>query len=443
MANLLEMANIQAEKELLNAILSKPQTFHKISSVVKVDDFSRESHRCIYAAMADMVLAGESLDVVTVVEKLRRMGKIDAVGGITAISDIGRVGFVPDILSQARIVAEHSRRRKLVIKGRELADAASDYKVDIDQVAYDMSLEIAGINAKAEEETKSLSDGIFEFVDMIDRRANRQDDAVCTGLADVDKRIVSFEPGHLVVIAGRPGHGKSALAGTIAVNMAQRGKNILMFSMEMSRAEIIERFVARLGKLKGGILRRPNNMSELEKQQYFNGMEAVSKLPIYINEKGALTPADVASIASRVKSVNGLDLIIIDYLQLMSGGLRSDSRVQEISYITKTLKGLAADLKVPIILLSQLSRANEKERRAPRQTDLRDSGSIEQDANTILLMHREEDNGQLSNMAVINVSKQRGGEPGLCRVMFMADMCYFVNFGMGGNYEGENFKVPV
>ena len=448
MVNLDNLKNIEAEEEVLNAIMAKPHLLYEVSRILKADDFYREAHRIIYRAMSEMILANEPLDIVNLTEKLRHDGNLDKVGFGT-IKHIGIAGIVACVESQAEIVAEYSRRRRLVEMARALEVMAADFQQDVEKLAHDFANDVSGMTVTADENTKTAKEGVMELAALIDQRSARQGEMLNTGLADVDKYLTGFEPGQLIGIAGRPGHGKTALAGTIAVNMAQRGKRILMFSMEMSREELLGRFVSRIGGLSGDKLKKPNGMSQEEWGRYIKGLDAVSKLPVTINSQADLTPADVASISARCNSNGGLDVIVIDYLQLMNSGNRSDGRVQEISYITRSLKNLAVKLKVPIVLLSQLSRANDKENRAPKLTDLRDSGSIEQDANTVLLIHRESHLSEdmkameLSNKTFVNIAKQRDGECGTVLVTFIPSRGYFVNYIEEAHYEGKGFTPPA
>ena len=434
MTKLDDLKNVEAEEEVLNAIMSKPSKLHDVSRIIKAADFYRETHRLIYTAMAGMILANEPLDMVTLAEKLRREGNLDKVGGVSAITHIGQYGFVADVQAQAKIIAEYARRRRLIEMARNLESMAADFQQDADQLAYQFANELSGMTAAADDNTKTAKDGVMDLVALINQRAKRQGELLNTGLTDLDEYLTGFEAGQLIVIAGRPGHGKTALAGTIAINMAKRGKKILMFSMEMSQEELLGRFVSRVGNIPGQKLKKPNDMNEEEWSRYYQSLDAVGKLPITINAQGNLTPADVANIATRWKGKSGLDVIMIDYLQLMSSGIRSDNRVHEISYITRALKNLAVSLKVPIILLSQLSRANDKENRAPKLTDLRDSGSIEQDANTVLLIHRESSLSadkkivELTNKTYINVAKQRDGTCGTVMATFIPSLGYFANY---------------
>lgn len=434
------MYNVDAEKEILSVIISKPNKLYDISRIIKADDFYRETNRLIYQTVAEMVIADEPLDMVNLSERLKRDGNLDKIGGLGVITDICQPEFVANVEAQAKIVADYAQRRRLIEKARILAANAQDMNQKPDEVACQIADDISGLTTEASENTKTAKDGVMDFASLVDKRVKRKGELLNTGLTDIDAKIKSFEAGQLIVVAGRPGHGKTALAGTIAVNMALRGKKILMFSMEMSHEELLGRFVSRLGGISGEKLKEPSQMTPDDWSAYVTALNSVGELPIAINSQGDLTPADVANVATRWQRHNGLDLIMIDYLQLMSSGKKTDSRVQEVSYITRTLKNLAVRLKLPIILLSQLSRANDKENRAPKLTDLRDSGTIEQDANTVLLIHRETSLSadkktiEVSNKTYVNIAKQRDGSCGTVMLTFIPTMSYFANYIDDGHF---------
>lgn len=434
------MYNVEAEKEILSVIISKPNKLYDISRIIKADDFYRETNRLIYKTVAEMVIADEPLDMVNLSERLKRDGNLDKIGGLGVITDICQPAFVANVEAQAKIVADYAQRRRLIEKARILAANAQDMNQKPDEVACQIADDISGLTTEASENTKTAKDGVMDFASLVDKRVKRNGELLNTGLTDIDAKIKSFEAGQLIVVAGRPGHGKTALAGTIAVNMALRGKKILMFSMEMSHEELLGRFVSRLGGISGEKLKEPSQMTPDDWSAYVTALNSVGELPIAINSQGDLTPADVANVATRWQRHNGLDLIMIDYLQLMSSGKKTDSRVQEVSYITRTLKNLAVRLKLPIILLSQLSRANDKENRAPKLTDLRDSGTIEQDANTVLLIHRETSLSadkktiEVSNKTYVNIAKQRDGSCGTVMLTFIPTMSYFANYIDDGHF---------
>ena len=426
-----KLANTTAERNILGSIITEAADFHKVSPILGENDFYRQDYREIYTLIADIVLQGKRPDLVALIEaaRVKMSDKPEEWHNLTrSIFDLGNVGKCYDIEKKAEIVADYSQRRRLTAKAKELEEAAMDVGRDVGKITAALSSDIQGISSKRDKTTGDMKEAAMEFLATLERR--KQGAAMGTGLADLDRIITGFEAGQLVIIAGRPGHGKSALGGTIAHNLAKKGRKILMFSMEMGKGEIAGRLISRLAGIAGSVLKRPKDMTEEQQAALTKGIEKLEALPITISTQGNLTPDEVASIATRQKRTEGLDLVIIDYLQLMSSGRKLDaSRVQEISYITRSLKNLAVDLDVPILLLSQLSRANDKESRPPKLTDLRDSGSIEQDANTVILLHRErEDGGGLSEKTLADVAKQRDGKTDMCNLFFVSAMGYFANY---------------
>ena len=422
------LANTAAERDILGGILTAPADIHKASGIIRAGDFYRQDYRAIYETMAGMILQGDSLDIVTLCEELRKTGLLEKVGGIRNISDLASVGKCWNIQEKAEIVADYARRRRLIEKAHELETLAADAGQNVDRITASFCEDLAGINRRADNSTGDMRQAVMEFMATLERR--KQGDTLATGLQDVDRIITGFEPGQLITIAGRPGHGKSALAGTIAVNLAKKGRRILLFSLEMRKSAVAGRFASRLANIPGGLLKKPGEMTAEQKAALSKGLEAVEGLPITINDRGDLTPGEVASTAARMKRTEGLDLVIVDYLQLMSSGRKQDTnKVQEVSFITRGLKGLADSLSVPIVILSQLNRANERAKEKPKLVDLRDSGSIEQDSDTVLLLHRAiEPGGGLSNKTTVNVAKQRDGEVKECDIYFIASRGYFGNY---------------
>lgn len=427
------LANTEAEREILGGILTDAGALYKASPILRQDDFYRQDYRFIYGLMAEMILRGGRPDVVNLIEaakaKLTEQG--DFLRIFRTIADINLVGKCYSMEEKAEIVAGYSRRR-LIAKARELAEMAKDMEQEPNVSTFCNDLE--GIDQRTEKDTGDMAAAVLELKATLNRRESTA--GIFTGLDAIDSYIGGFEPGELITIAGRPGHGKSALAGTIAVNLARKGRKILIFSMEMGAGELAGRFVSRLANVPGDVMKRPSGMTADQRAALQSGMDELQGLPITINMQDTLTPGDIASVTARTKRGAGVDVVIIDYLQLMSGGQKSDggNRVQEISYITRTLKNLAKRLELPIILLSQLSRANEKEKgrdgrpRLPQLTDLRDSGSIEQDSNTVLLLQRELEQGELSQKTAVNIAKQRNGKTGVCYIEFVTNYSFFTAY---------------
>ena len=241
MVKLDELRNTAAERDILGSILTAPEDLHKVSGTIKADDFYRQDYRVIYETMAGMILQGDSLDIVTLCEELRKRGQLEKVGGVRNVSDLASVGKCWNMQEKAGIVAEYSRRRMLVEKARALEADAADLEKETDTTAATFCNDLQGIGAKANKDTGDMEAAALELLATIDNR--KRGIMLGTGLKDIDAIIGGFEPGQLITIAGRTGQGKSAMAATIAVNLAKRGKKILMFSMEMGKGEMAGRFV--------------------------------------------------------------------------------------------------------------------------------------------------------------------------------------------------------
>ena len=265
------LANTAAEREILGSILAAPADLHKVSGIIKASDFYRIEYRLIFETMTGMILQDQPVDVVTLTEEIRAAGEGDFLTLARAVLDLGIVGRVYGLEAKAEIVADYSRRRQLIEKSRQIAAMAADMGQDVDAVAATFSNDLQGMNSKAHKTISNMSAAIVEFMGTLERRRNGE--TLATGLADVDTLITGFEPGQLITIAGRPGHGKSALAGTIAVNLAKQGKEILLYSMEMGAGELAGRFLSRFGGVDGTILKRGND-SRAEKIPAGRGAEA-------------------------------------------------------------------------------------------------------------------------------------------------------------------------
>lgn len=424
-----ELCSIEAEQGILGAVLIKPSIVAHVSSLIRPEDFYRPAHRDTFEIMQHMALEGASIDIVNLAERLRKVGKLDAVGGIPFIAHLGNVeATTAGVDGYCETVRAYSRRRRIAEIARQVMEGANDMKKDI--AAMENELQDA-LMEEAEQfgEHKSVYDAqalVFALQDDIDRRARGEKSGVKTGLLSIDSHIGCMEAGNLVILAGRPSHGKSALACTIAINAARAGKRILWFTLEMDAVETARRIVSNLSGVDNEKFKSPDlrAMTEEERGMYIQGYEQLARLRLYVSEITNQTPLDIWRTAQRIKAAGGLDLVIIDYIGLMSAGSQKrENRTQEVSFITRTLKNMAGSLKVPVLALSQLNRANDKEGRMPRLSDLRDSGSIEQDANIVMLIHRDShlaEDGTLAyeNTATLDIAKVRDGRTGSVKLDF-------------------------
>ncbi|WP_462393663.1 replicative DNA helicase [Mitsuokella multacida] len=426
--NDMELYSVEAEQGILGAILIRPGIVPHVSSLVRPEDFYKQAHRITFQIMQEMALQGESVDLVNLAEQLRRAGMLEKAGGVAYVTHLGNVeATAAGVDGYCQTVREYSRRRQIVSLARQAMGAACDMGKSVEEV--EDGLQAALTKGEQLAKRKGLYDAkalIFALQDDIDRRARGEQIGVKTGIRGIDAHIGSMEPGNLVIIAGRPSHGKSALACTIAINAARAGKRVLWFTMEMDAVETARRIVSQISGIDNRKFktRALQGMTEDERGRYIAAYEKVARMGLHVSDVTNQTPLDIWRTAQGVKAVDGLDLIIIDYIGLMSAGSRKkENRVQEVSYITRMLKNMAGALQVPVLALSQLNRANDKENRMPRLSDLRDSGSIEQDANVVMLIQRDshlsmQGTPVYEKTVTLDIAKVRDGATGTVKLDF-------------------------
>lgn len=433
----MELFSVEAEQGILGAILIKPGIIPHVSGLIRPEDFYKQAHKATFEIMQEMALQGESVDLVSLAERLRRAGMLEKVGGVAYVTHLGNVeATAAGVDGYCQTVQDYSKRRQLIALARQAMGEACDMGKSVEDA--ESSLQAAFMKGMQLAEHKGLYDAkalVFALQDDIDRRARGEHVGVKTGIRGVDAHIGTMEPGNLVIIAGRPSHGKSALACTVAVNAARAGKQVLWFTLEMDAVETARRIVSFLSgvdnrKLKAVSLQ---GMTNDEWGRYIAAYEKMAKMGLHISDATNQTPLDIWRTAQGVKMAGGLDLVIVDYIGLMSAGSRKkENRVQEVSYITRMLKNMAQALQVPVLALSQLNRANDKEGRRPRLSDLRDSGSIEQDANVVMLIQRDahlSDDGTIvyENAATLDIAKVRDGATGTVKLDFFPACSMFLD----------------
>lgn len=432
-----EMYSLEAEQGILGAILIKPSIVPHVSGLIRPDDFYKQAHKVTFQIMQEMALQGESVDLLNLVERLRRAGMLEKVGGVAYVTHLGNVeATAAGVDSYCQTVRDYSKRRQLITLARQAMGEACDIGKSVEDA--ENSLQAAFMKGMQLAEHKGLYDAkalVFALQDDIDRRARGEHVGVKTGIRGIDAHIGGMEPGNLVIIAGRPSHGKSALACTVAVNAARAGKQVLWFTLEMDAVETARRIVSFLSgvdnkKIKTAALQ---GMTSDEWSRYITAYEKLAKMGLHVSDATNQTPLDIWRTAQGVKMAGGLDLVIVDYIGLMSAGSqKKENRVQEVSYITRMLKNMAQALQVPVLALSQLNRANDKEGRRPRLSDLRDSGSIEQDANIVMLIQRDahlSDDGMIvyENAATLDIAKVRDGATGTVKLDFFPACSMFLD----------------
>ncbi len=432
--------SIEAEQAVLGGLLINPTAWDNVADVVRESDFYRNDHRLIFEAIGALAGNGKPTDVVTVSEQLERNGNLEAAGGVAYLGTVAReTPTAANVRSYAEIVHERSLLRQLITAGSEIA--SSVFSND-GQTARDLV-------DKAEQRVFEIAEGstrgggavavrtlLPHVIDQIDDAHSNPDKlrGLPSGFAEFDKKTGGLRPGDLVIVAGRPSMGKT----TLAVNMAEyaavhqaKRVPVAIFSMEMPSEQLITRMLSSIGGVPLGNL-RSGRISDDDWVRITSATSQLSEAKIFIDETPALTPTELRARARRVKREHGLGLIVVDYLQLMQVPGTKENRATEIGEISRGLKILAKELAVPVIALSQLNRAVEqRENKKPVMSDLRESGSIEQDADMILLIYREEvyeKDTTRKGIAEIDLAKHRNGEIGTFVLTFQGQFTRFANY---------------
>jgi replicative DNA helicase len=418
-----------------------------VADIIRAGDFYRRDHQLIFDAIAELVESQHPCDAVTVSERLSGRGLIDEVGGLGYLARLTRdTPSALNVRAYAAIVRDHALLRLLVQAGGEIASSALETRGrapgELVEEAERRVFEIAERGSRNRGGFQAIKDVLPATIDRIDTLHQNPGafTGIPTGYTDLDKMTAGLQPGDLVIIAGRPSMGKTALAVNIAENAAiERKVPSAIFSMEMSAEQVTLRMISSLGRVSQSQL-RTGDLSAEDWPRITSATEVLSQAPIYIDETPALTPTDLRARARRLKREKGLGLIVVDYLQLMQVAGTKENRATEISEISRSLKALAKELKVPVIALSQLNRGVEQRvEKKPVMSDLRESGAIEQDADVILLIYREdvyEPNTPRKGIADIIIAKQRNGPTGEVHLTFLGEYTRFENLVSESYGEG-------
>jgi replicative DNA helicase len=432
--------SLEAEQAVLGGLMLDNRTWDSIADRLTAADFYRRDHQLIFEAIADLAGKGEPSDAVTVSEWLERKSLSDQTGGLVYLAGLVRdTPSAANIRAYAEIVRERSTLRRLITVGGEIAASAYDPEgraaSEIVDEAERRVFEIAEAGNKMGSGFVPLKNDLGTVIDRLDMlHQNRgQLTGVSTGFTELDRMTAGLQRGDLIVIAGRPSMGKTTFALNIAENAAFGPQKAVVgiFSMEMSREQLAFRMISSLGRVDQSQL-RIGNFGDEEWSRINTAIAMMQNAPIHIDDTGALTPTEVRARARRLKREHGLDLIVLDYLQLMQVPGMKENRATEISEISRSLKALAKELSVPVIALSQLNRSVEQRTdKKPVMSDLRESGAIEQDADLIMMIYREEvydKNTTRKGIADIIIAKQRNGEIGEIPLTFLGKYTKFENF---------------
>ena len=437
-------ANVEAERSILGAILLDNFSYNQAAEHLRTEDFSLDSHRRIYARMVDLAESSRPIDMITLIEELERHKELQAIGDVGYVSSLLEgVPERPSIEHYVRIVRDKALLRGLIsaantaiARASEQSDPADEVLSDAEAAIFQLSEKRIGRGFMGVQEIVRES---FGSVDALLQRGQR-----ITGLAthytDLDEMTSGLQRSDLVIIAARPSMGKTAFAMNIAENSAIEDQQVVgVFSLEMSREALLMRLLCSQARVDAHKMRTGSLWQE-DMKKVVRAMEQLAHAPVYIDDTPGISVSEMRAKARRLKQSQGrLDLIIVDYLQLMSGGgKRFENRTQEVSAISRGLKALAKELSVPVIALSQLSRAPESRGgdHRPQLADLRESGSIEQDADLVMFIFREEvyrqDDPELQGRAEIIIAKQRNGPIGKIRMAFLKSCTRFETMAEGG-----------
>ena len=443
--------SLQAEQAVLGGLMLDNNAWDSVADLVSEDDFYRRNHRLIFRAIAQLAEQGNPLDAVTLSEWLEQNSLLNDVGGLSALGMLAQnTPSAANIKAYAGIVRENSVMRQLIDVGNQIAGSAYETEGrdsgELLDNAEKLVFDIAEQGKRGKRGFRNIRGLLAAAVDRIDMLF-QQDNAitgVSTGFTDLDNMTAGLQPADLIIVAGRPSMGKTTLAVNFAENAAIKDQvPVAIFSMEMPGEHLALRMMSSLGHIDQHKIRT----GKLDDDDWPRLTSAVSLLdgaPIFIDDTPALTPIELRARARRLKREHDLGLIVIDYLQLMQGSGNRENRATEISEISRNLKALAKELSVPVIALSQLNRSLEQRTdRRPVMSDLRESGAIEQDADVIMFIYRDEvynEDSPQKGLAEIIIGKQRNGPIGKCTLTFRGQFTRFENYAADNYYSGGDFE---
>jgi replicative DNA helicase len=444
--------SIEAESSVLGGLLLDNQAWDRVNDLLVDNDFYRHEHKLIFSAIGTLINGSKPADVITVFEHLQNQGKSDSMGGLTYLNSLAQ--YVPsasNIRRYAEIVRERGILRKLVTASDEIATHAFNPQGrPVDKILDEAEQKIFNIGeegSRNKQGFQSMDTLVIELMDRVQEMADNPNDitGVPTGFYDLDRMTSGLQAGDLVVLAARPSMGKTAFAVNIAEHVAlNEGLPVAIFSMEMGASQLAVRVVGSIGRIDQGHL-RTGKLSDEEWPRLADAIDRLRTVSLHIDETPGLTPSELRANARRLARQCGkLGLIVVDYLQLMSGSTTGgDNRATELGEISRGLKMLAKELQCPVIALSQLNRSVEQRTdKRPMMSDLRESGAIEQDADIIMFIYRDDYYNKESKepgIAEIIIGKQRNGPTGTVRLTFLKPLTRFESLASGGMDGGGDY----
>lgn len=433
--------NLEAEQAALGSMLQNSELVERFFETCEADALFDHSHRMIYEAMESLYIAREPIDITSVTMKLQRRNELEIVGGTSYLLRLGR--SVATTLADTfdyyvKILNDHMLLRKMIRYGVQQIRVATEDR-DVAKVLQLMqnSVDVLSDRSAPAREFVPVQEAAMEFFEELERRAMNRDQGYLTGVTsgftDVDKMTAGFQKSDLIIVAARPSVGKTAFALNVATaSAASTTEPVAVFSLEMSKQQLVQRMIAAQGNIDASQLRT----GQMQEEDWYKTVKAISGLNnMFIDDTPGITVAEIRAKCRRLKKKHGLSMILIDYLQLISGSGRGENRQQEVSEISRTLKLIARELDVPVLALSQLSRGVEQRQdKRPMLSDLRESGSIEQDADIVAFLYRDDYyNAETEKKNIIELifAKQRNGPIGTVELVFLKNYSKFANYERG------------
>ncbi len=422
--------NIEAEESVLGAILLDQDAIVSVAEILESKHFYREAHQYIYEAMLKLFTDREPIDVVTLTNELKKMGKLKAVGGASYIADLsGKVPTAAHAGQYAKIIKDLATKRSLIGLSTEIAHMAFDPSRDTANILDAAEQTIFGLSQKhIDRSFVSIKTALAESFDRLDELHKNSSGlrGLSTGFADLDNTLAGMQKSNLIILAARPGVGKTAFSLSVVRHVAvESQKKVGFFALEMSKEEMVDRLLVNQAEIDAWKL-KTGRLEEEDFEKLSEAMGVLAEAPLFFDDTPGQSILEVRTKARRLMAEHGLDLIVVDYLQLMRG-YTTDNRVQEVSEISQGLKNLARELKIPVLALSQLNRSVEnRTSKQPQLSDLRESGSIEQDSDVVMFLYREED--EAPEHVKLNIAKHRNGPLRMIDLFFKGDRIKF--YGM-------------
>ena len=427
--------SVESEQSILGSIILDKDAIITVAETINPSDFYKEAHKIIYESMLSLNSNNEPIDLITLIEELRKEGHLDNIGGISYLTSLSTiVPTTSNVKYYANIVKEKSVMRQLIKASNEIINLGYDASTDVQEILNKAEKNIFDISQeKSGDDIQPINAVLQDTFDMIEKLCTEKKEVtgITTGFKDLNKKINGLQRTDLILLAARPAMGKTAFSLNLVQNAALKGDaSVAVFSLELSKEQLVQRMLSaqsnvELSKIKTGTL------GESDWPRIIDGMAVLSEAKIFIDDTPGIKISEIRSKCRRLKMEKGLDLILIDYLQLMEGEGKNENRQQEIAKISRSLKILAKELDCPVVALSQLSRSPElRKDHRPILSDLRESGSIEQDADIVMFLYRDEyyhDDSEKKNIGEVIVAKNRHGETGNVELVWFGQVQKFAD----------------